>query len=144
MAPYRYSISLRIHHPSIDPVEITAELGEEPSNWQKAGTPHRTPTGRLLDRISPTSFWVGLKSEGESRTRDLPAGLEALAARLLPHRHFLHRLRDEGGDAEIFVGWFAAEQGGDILTHELMSQLADLKIDISFDLYVREDEASLE
>ncbi|MGL4968403.1 MAG: DUF4279 domain-containing protein [Inquilinus sp.] len=144
MAPYRYAISLRISHPSIDPAQITAELGEAPSHLQKAGSPHRTPKGTVLDRISPESFWVGFESKGENRTRDLPAGLRALAARLLPHRQFLRSLRDEGGEVEIFVGWFAAEQGGDVLTHELMSQLADLKIDLLFDLYVSKDEASPE
>jgi hypothetical protein len=141
MAPYRYKISLRINHPSIDPAEITAELGEEPWHWQKAGTHRRTPKGRLLTGICPTTFWVGFQSKGQSKDRDLPSGIEALLSRLRPHRRFLHRLRDEGGEVEFFVGWFAGEQGGDILPYELTGQLADLKVDLSLDLYLGEDDA---
>jgi hypothetical protein len=145
MAPYRYAISLRITHPSIDPAEITVELGEDPSNWQKAGSPSPHSERESARHCQPDdTFWVGFSSEGESQDHDLQAGLQALLSRLQSHRGFFHRLREDGGEAEFFVGWFLGKQGGEILSHELMAQLADLKIDLSFDLYLGEDDTSPE
>jgi hypothetical protein len=140
MAPYRYSISLRITHPSIDPTLITAELGSDPRRSWRAGLERRAPDGELLRGINQQSFWVGSHLEGESGVVALSEALHGLLEKLERHRAFFRRLRDEGGVVEFFIGWFLGSQGGEIIEHSLMARLADLQIDLSLDMYPGEDD----
>jgi hypothetical protein len=54
---------------------------------------------------------------------------------LAPHRPFFHEIRSQGGTIELFVGWFLDGQSGDVFDCDLLAQIADLKIDLSLDVY---------
>jgi hypothetical protein len=54
---------------------------------------------------------------------------------LAPHCHFLHGFRSQGGTIELFVGWFLDGPSGDVFDCDLLARLADLKIDLSLDIY---------
>jgi len=45
---YHHKVSLRIWHPAIDPVEITAVLGPTPGRAWRAGEPRTNPKGDPL------------------------------------------------------------------------------------------------
>jgi hypothetical protein len=45
MSEYEFTISLRIRHPSIEPLTITKMLGIEPQHTWKAGDARRSPVG---------------------------------------------------------------------------------------------------
>jgi hypothetical protein len=66
-------------------------------------------------------------------------GLADLLGRVLdqlaPHRSFFHGIRSQGGTIEFFVGWFFDGQSGDVLDCDLLARMADLKIDLSLDVY---------
>jgi hypothetical protein len=92
---------------------------------------------RAERELSPAkcSFWVH-ELEPESPTADLAQFLDRLAARLADKAPFLARLVAEGGDAEIFIGFFLERDiTGFVLPASLQRRLADLHLDLNFDVY---------
>jgi len=73
--------------------------------------------------------------EGDSTTRELSKAIGESLDELASCREFLHRIRADGGNAEFFVGWFFDGNRGDLLNCDLLARLADLRIDLSFDVY---------
>ncbi len=55
---YHYRISLRVFHPSISPQEVTRLIGIEPQRAWQAGTPRRTPAGRLSKESTKNRFGI--------------------------------------------------------------------------------------
>jgi hypothetical protein len=132
---YGYTISLRVRHPSLDPSEITSALQLTPSRTWRVGEPRATTKGAPLKGIYSATFWTKRFVEGEFLDKELPAAMGEIVDQLVPHRSFFHRIRLEGGTAEFFVGWFFNRQSGGTFDCDLLARLADLKIDLSFDVY---------
>jgi hypothetical protein len=72
--------------------------------------------------------------ETEEQT-ELSEILEILIARLKEHQSFFHRVIQEAGTVCLFCGVVAAGNSDEILSHHLLSQLAELKIDLRLDVY---------
>jgi hypothetical protein len=77
---------------------------------------------------------------GDDRLRAMagqvaPVCRSELLDQLAPHGSFFHRVRAEGGQVELFIGWFLDGHTGDLFTLDLLGRLADLKIDLSLCLY---------
>ena len=62
--------------------------------------------------------------------------LEALS----PCGEFLRKLRSDGGRAELFVGWFTETHSGWTAGQPILGKMASLGIDLSFDIYVPDQE----
>ena len=52
-----------------------------------------------------------------------------------PHASFFAQLRRAGGRAEFFIGWFGDRNFGDTFPSATLALLAQLQIDLSFDIY---------
>jgi hypothetical protein len=141
MNDYRFKISLRVRHPSMDPARITDALGLIPSRSWRSGEPRATPKGTPLKGKWPDSYWTTHISEDRLADKTLPTAIREALERLTPHKDFLHQIRSEGGAAEFFIGWFLDGNSGDIFDYELLARAADLKIDLSFDVYADDTEA---
>lgn len=50
-------------------------------------------------------------------------------------KQFFKKVIASGGNIEYFIGWHLNGNTGDTLSHELLRELADLGISLSFDLY---------
>jgi Domain of unknown function (DUF4279) len=147
MSTYRYSINLRMRHPSMAPQGMTDALGLQPRHSWRAGEPRSTPKGRPLSGVNRESFWISDLGKGSRPPTSLSAAISAALDQLSDRRTFLHKIRSEGGLAEFFIGWFFDSQSGDTLPYDLLARAADLGIDLSFDVYPlppsSEDEQSL-
>jgi Domain of unknown function (DUF4279) len=132
---YGYAISLRITHPSLDPSEITGALHLDPDRTWKVGDPRATTKGAPLKGVYSETFWTKTFVEGEYLDKELEAAVGEIVDQLVPHRPFFQRIRSEDGKAEFFVGWFFNRQSGGTFDCDLMTRMADLKIDLSFDVY---------
>jgi len=133
---YRYAVSLRIEHPSIDPAEITSALKLEPFRCWRAGEPRTTPIGKPLSGNWRESYWTSRDiANGEWPGVSLPTALGQVLDRLFAHRGFFHRIRAEGGRTEFFIGWYLEGNTGDVFGCDLLARMADLKIDFSPDIY---------
>lgn len=132
---YRYRISLRLWHPSIDPADITHALGLQPKWLWRAGTPRRTPTGTPLRGVYPSSYWTREITSGEWPPHDLAGATHDVLEQLVRHRTLFHRIRAEGGSSELFIGWFFNGQSGGLFGNKTLALAGDLQIDVSLDVY---------
>jgi Domain of unknown function (DUF4279) len=140
MNSYRYKISLRVRHPSMDPAEITYSLRFNPSRACRAGEPRTTPSGRPLEGKWPDTRWTARVLEGEWPGKDLQAAIAELLDRLEPNRSFFEKVHSEGGAAEFFVGWFLHGQSGGVFDCGLLAGIADFKISLSLNVYPRDSQ----
>lgn len=131
---YHFRISLRVVHPSMASEDITEAIGLEPKHSWTVGKARRTRTGEPLPGLNPNTFWTAGIVAGRWPT-PLNGAIHATLQRLAPYRPFLHRVRAEGGRAELFIGWFFEDQSGEILSHDCLALAGDLQIDLSLDVY---------
>jgi len=131
---YHFRISLRVRHPYIAPEEITEALGIDPKRSWKAGEPRSTPKGTALAGSNRDTYWTA-EVAADRWPLHLSTAVHDTLGKLVAHRSFLHRIRAEGGTAELFIGWFFENQSGDVLSHECLALAGDLRIDLSFDIY---------
>ncbi len=110
MGAYEFTLSLRIRHPSIEPGEITRNLGIEPQHTWRAGDPRRDAAGGELSGTYRESYWVGRLMEKPELAAD-QVGVESEVLRTLALLRrsfgFLVTLKAEGGLAELHVSIFA-------------------------------------
>jgi hypothetical protein len=135
MNAYQSKISLRLRHPSLDPSEITSALQLNPSSSGRAGEARTSPSGRQLQGQNQESYWTARLIEDRWPPVGLPDLLGRVLGQLAPHRSFFHEIRSQGGTVELFVGWFFDGNSGDVFDCDLLARMADLKIDLSLDVY---------
>lgn len=133
MYPARYKISLRITHPSMDPDDISGQLGLSPFRKWKAGSQRTTPTGKPLTGIYKETYCVF--DLEEKSAGDLESTLYTLTKQFRSFEHFLKKVRSTGGSIEYFIGLFVKKNTGLVLESSLMAQLVNMGIDLSFDIY---------
>jgi hypothetical protein len=140
---YHHKVSLRISHPAIDPSEITATLGPTPDHAWRAGEPRTGTRGQPGKGYWKKSYWCLSLAQGDAQQNDLPNALTAAVETLSPHRTFFERIRSEGGGVEFFIGWFMDRlMAGEILDCVLLRRIGELGIDLSFDIYERDNRAA--
>ena len=136
MAEYRYTISIRGWHPTLDLAHLSNALALEPNAIWKAGEPRKTPRGSPLPGSYEINFWTVSLIDDVSENRSLENAISDaldMTAKASPR---LKEIATSGGDVEFFVGWFF-DQGnsGDVLNHDLLRRLAERHINLSFDVY---------
>jgi hypothetical protein len=129
------SFTLRLYHPSIDPRQITEELGLPPIGAWRAGEPRMTPKGTLLGGFAKMSFWRTNLVGDESGLGDLAAGLHDIAARLEPYKGFLNRIGDEGGTVALLVTWLVADDEALAVEPALLARYAQLGVALDFEIH---------
>jgi len=130
-----FRISLRITHPKMPSDEITKSLELAPIFSYTAGDKKLTPKGTEIPGRRKESYWC---HDVPASADDIESNIADCNAILANRRDVLLRIVDSGGRVEYFVGWFSSDNSGFVLRHELLRQLADLRIDLSFDLYTTE------
>lgn len=131
---YEAAMSLRIWHPSVLSDEITTALGLSPSLRNDVGAPRKTPAGQVLDGLYAQTYWLykfGFPKGTEVEDCILKA-LESLSSK----REFLKGVISTGGRCELFIGVFLEKNAGVELEANLVRQLADAGLGLSFDVYV--------
>src|ERR1041384_2896865 len=102
MSQYEFTMSLRIRHPRVDPMEVTRALGIAPQHTWRAGDPRRDPTGAVLDGSYRASYWMG-RLMAEPQLASDHVGIESevmhMLAQLRRSFEFLETLKSEGGEA---------------------------------------------
>jgi hypothetical protein len=116
-----FQLSLHVRHPSVDPAEISRELGLEAVECFRAGEPRQSRSGVAATAIHSETYWVALvdpmgwsapttlarKLTG-SRTRKGGAITEDLLSVLLPQEAKVLRARfglDEAESQPGSLGW---------------------------------------
>lgn len=133
MHPFRYAVSFRVVHPTMDPDEICGQLNLQAKPKWKAGSQRRTPRGDPLTGIYDVTYCC-FRFE-HPKNVGLVNFLKRCTKKLRNHREFLNHIHSTGGSLEYFIGWFSDKNSGGEFDWQLLSQLADLKITLSIDFY---------
>lgn len=128
-----FQVSLSIKHPDMDPGEISRALEMTPHRATQAGALRTTLKGEPLEGVYAFSCWTfEFDVEGAS---ELGSVLKSLLESLRRHQQFFQRIVQEDGSVELFCGVFAAGNWDEVLSHELMGELAALHLDLRLDVY---------
>jgi hypothetical protein len=126
LQPLPFQLSLRIKHPSIDPAEISKELGIEPEHSFRAGQPRHSKSGLGIAAVHTESYWLARLSSASwfgsvpfeplpnvpisqsiidaAVTRNLGWALGLCAMRFnKAHTSLLQTIRAEGGEISLLV-----------------------------------------
>lgn len=133
MSTFRYKVSFRVRHPNMAPDEICSALGLTARFQWAAGSPRQTQTAVPLEGYHESTYCSFLLEhpEGMELAKFLSRNNKALSL----HKEFLKGIRDTGGTLEYFIGWYTGVNSGEVFTSELLRELADLQINLAFDVY---------
>jgi len=138
MYPFRYCVSLRFWHPTIDPEKISKKLGKRPSRQWKVGEPRTTPKGTKLEGINKESYWTtdlhSKKSITSTKIR-VEKFLFSTLDELVPHLKFIKKFVKEGGVTELFVGIYGSRNFGIELEPALLMRFGKMGIRLTLDIY---------
>jgi hypothetical protein len=123
--------TLRIYPESLDPSEVTARLGIEPTAWQRRGE-----TRRPGSRPAKLNGWF-LTSERAVDSRDVRKHLDWLLGRVGPRADALLALQANGCRMDVSCLWVSASgHGGPSVLPAQMRELARLNLELWFDVYL--------
>lgn len=128
-------VTLRFFSEELDPAEITAVLGVQPTDCYKKGQTRVLSTGNTL--IYKRGMW---RFEVPNRTpANLEAQIDEILGALTQDLAVWHRLASEH-DVDLFCGLFMEESNeGFSLAPAFLALLSDRKIKIDFDVYAPSD-----
>lgn len=157
LQPPPFQLSLRIKHPSMDPVDITKELGIESEHSFRAGQTRQSKSGLVpaavhtesywLAPLNPTS-WFGYPSFAKplklavvqehmeaAIVRNLTGALGLWAARFNKvHAALLQRIRSEGGEISLLVTLSPTAVDTFSLSPQVSRMFGDLGIALEFEI----------
>jgi len=123
--------TLRIYPNEIHPNEITQILGVEPSEFQVKG--EKSPSPVLP--IFPINGWF-LTSEKQVKSRDVRRHIDYVIGKVIGKKNEILSLQDKDVEMDLSCLWSSTQgQGGPTLSPKQMKALAELNIDIWFDIY---------
>lgn len=124
-------VTLRLYSDSLSPKEITNYLEIEPSEIIEKDTEKDI----LTYKSSNYNAWF-LTSENNINSKDSRRHIDYLADKLLPIKERLKILVNQGAKIDISCFWSSESgQGGPTLSPQQLSKLAELGIELWFDIY---------
>ena len=138
MSEYEFTVSLRIRHPTIDPLAITATLGLQPQHSWQAGQPRCDPAGEELGGAHRDSYWIARLREEPLLSSD-SISLEGVLLKTLSNlrraQAFLEQLNAEGGVAELLVSLYARDDFRLELTSDSLALLGRVRLAVVLDVH---------
>ena len=130
----RFEVQLFIKHPSIDPAEITVAVGLEPKIQSRVGDARRTSKGAPLLGVYPDTSWRYCERHHVEK-QWFASRVDELVDRLLPHKAFLHGLRESGGRTWIIVEFLGDGYFGDEIPLGTLAKLVELGLDFGIEVF---------
>ena len=136
MSKYRYKISLRLWHASQNLNSISDILALTPSRIWRNGDDRTDIKGQKIGGIYENNYWSADISKGTADISSLAIALENAVELLSQNSEFFTNFVADGGTAELFIGWFMdGFNTGDVIGWRLLQSLAQLRLNLAFDLY---------
>ena len=133
MNRFKFDLSFRIRHPQMDAEKICVQLGLEAKHKWTAGSQRKTPKGDLLEGTYDESYCTfPIDHDEETELADL---IKSSTQSLKLCEHFLQLISSTGGRLEYFIGWYSSGNSGEEFDADLIAELANLGIGLSFDFY---------
>jgi hypothetical protein len=127
--------TLRIYPESLDPSEVTARLGIEPSDWQRCGESRKAGS-----RPAKVHGWF-LSSEAAVDSQDVRRHMDWLLSSIVPRADAILALQSHGCRMDVSCFWVSASgHGGPSVRPVQMRELARLNLELWFDVYLGSDQ----
>lgn len=129
----RTHAELRIYSGELSPRVVTERLGVEPTVLNEKGKVRVSSTGR--ERAIPTNLWL-LSSEGHVESRDLRRHLDWILEHVSGAADAIRELGNVPGvTLALHCSWWSAHaHGGPALWPEQMRRIADLGVELNFEI----------
>ena len=132
---YRVKASFRLFHEDLDPEQITEQFGFSPTYYHRRGEQRSGKSGRVYSPYTKGA-WI-LSSEGKIRSLNANEHIRFVLGELAHRISVIHRLQQDGYDADIVCAWFAeSDNTCPTLTAETISELARFRVNCWFDVYL--------
>jgi hypothetical protein len=135
---YEYSLALRIHHPSLDPRDISRALRMRPRISWRVGEPRASLSGETLPGVRRDTYWSKTLTPGGikvPRGTTAEAKVTTLMKRLRGRTVFLRRLRRTGGRVEIWISSYSTHNYSFVFPSALATSFAKLGCEFIVDVY---------
>jgi len=155
--PPGFELSLRIRHPSIDPVELSRELGMQAKHSFRAGEPRKSRSNHATASVHGESYWLGTldptsspaaqwlsgfanmelaqKAHDKTVAQSIGWAISFHAAQFLrTNAALLERIRNEGGQVSLLVAISPAAVDSFSLAPQVSRVLSDLGVTIEFQM----------
>lgn len=131
-------VRLMIFSGEFHPDEITKLLQIQPTVANFAG--EKVTNSRGLTREVKDSMWF-LSTESNISSKDIREHIDWLVETIYPHRESLSKIQEmDGVKVTLKCVWFSLlGHSGPVLWPEQMRALADLDLELSFDIYFAEN-----
>jgi hypothetical protein len=152
-----FQLSLRIKHPSMDPANISKELGIEPEHSFRAGQSRRSKTGVAAAAVHTESYWLAPLNPASwfgtlpfeplpnvpisqsmidtAITRNLAWALGLCAVRFSKaHTELLHTITSEGGEISLLVTLSASAISSFSLQPHISRIFGELGMTLEFEI----------
>ncbi|KQN40318.1 hypothetical protein ASG37_00425 [Sphingomonas sp. Leaf407] len=124
---FKYSVSLRVRHPDVDPEKMIVGIGRTARRYWTVGEERKTPKGTPLPGIYRESYCAF--DLGESEDGQLADFLRQTLVELEHAADFIRDLRRTGGEVSYYVSWFPGDTG-ETFDVDLLADMARLGIDL--------------
>jgi hypothetical protein len=129
--------TLRVYHDSISPSEVTARLGIGPTRQTVKGERRGKSS-----KVFANNGWF-LESSKSVDSRDSRRHIDWIVDRLWNRKEEIPKMLQEGFRIDINSFWVSTSgNGGPIISPYQMGRLADLEIEIWWDIYFSDDETT--
>jgi len=152
-----FQLSLRIKHPSMDPANISKELGIEPEHSFRAGQSRPSKTGVARTAVHTESYWLAPLNPSSwfgtlpfeplanvpisqimidaAIVRNLASALGLCAARFSKaHTELLNKIRSEGGEISLLVTLSASAVSSFSLQPHVSRLFGELGMALEFEI----------
>ena len=135
---YEYCLDLRIHHPSLDPGDISRALRMRAGISWRVGEPRVSLRGEPLPGVRRETYWAKTLTPGwvkVPRSTLAEARVTSVLKRLRGQAAFLRRLRRTGGTAAVWVSSYSTTNYSFIFEPALIKSVHDLGCELIVDVY---------
>jgi hypothetical protein len=157
LQPPPFQLSLRIKHPSMDPADISKELGIEPEHSFRSGQPRQSKSGLVAATVHTESYWLARLNPSSwfgnpsfamplnlaimqehidtAIARNLTGALGLFAVRFnKAHSVLLQTIRSEGGEISLLVTLSATAMNTFSFPPQVSRMFGELGITLEFEL----------
>lgn len=132
--------TLCIYHRDLDPDAVSQLLALQPTRSQRRGDIHNSSASSPIPR--PIGAWF-LSTRNVSQSRDARFHIDWLLEQLSDKGAAIEQLTQQGCEIRINCYWESAHgHGGPMIWPETMGRLAQLGIELGFDIYFYGEDGS--
>ena len=128
--------TLRVYHDSISPSDVTTRLGIRPTSQTVKGERRRKSS-----KVFANNGWF-LESSKSVDSRDSRRHIDWIVDQLCNRKEEIPKMLQEGFKIDISSFWVSTSaNGGPIISSYQMARLADLQIEVWWDIYFSDDDS---